>query len=88
EFAIGAFAQRPELIGHAQKEFADGFHALRQRRGLLMYAAELFLDMRVARGRLKRDNGRAAGLVAIDGQNTGANQYGRNRHGHESSSPN
>jgi hypothetical protein len=53
-----------------------------------MYAAELFLDMRVARGRLKRDNGRAAGLVAIHGQNTGANQYGRNRNGHESSSPN
>ena len=33
EFAIRAFAQRPELIGHAQKELADGFHALRQRGG-------------------------------------------------------
>ena len=53
-----------------------------------MYAAELFLDVRVARRQPKRGDGRAAGLVAIHGQNTGANQYDRNRNGHESSSPN
>jgi hypothetical protein len=68
-----AFAQRPELIGHAQEELADGFHALRQRRGLLIDAAKLFLDMRIARGL---------------GYDAGANHGGRHRDRHESTSPN